>query len=331
MSSFRVFIDKNSSVPVYRQIIIQVEDAIGSGFLTRGSSLPSVNHLIKSLNISRDTAFKAYEHLKARGVIESIQSKGYFVRESKIRVLLFLDFYSPFKEGLYNAMRKKLPQNFSIDLYFHHYNPEVFQEVLENGKGRYQHFVIMSFEDERIKKMLQKMDKDRVLILDMCYGAPEHLPRICQDFGDAFYSCLFSARKKLGKYSEVLYVLRPETHHPEESAIAFINFCSDHGIKGKVLEKMRKEDVQKNRAYIVVSDDDLVSIVEMSHKNRYELGKDIGVISYNDTAVKKIIAGGISVISTDFSEMGKKVADFLISPRFTGVSIPTQFIERNSL
>mgnify|MGYP006284904501 CR=1 FL=1 len=331
MSSFRIFIDKNSSVPVYRQIIIQVEDAIGSGLLAPGSGLPSVNHLIKSLNISRDTAFKAYEHLKARGVIESIQSKGYFVREGKIRVLLFLDLYSPFKEGLYNAMRRELPQNFSIDLYFHHYNPEVFRDVLENGKGRYQYFVIMSFEDERITKILEKMDKDRVLILDMCYGAPEHLPRICQDFGDAFYRCLFTARKKLDKYSEVLYVLKPETHHPEESAIAFINFCSDHGINGKVLDKIREEDIKKNRAYIVVSDDDLVSIVDKSHRKRYELGKDIGIISYNDTAVKKIIAGGITVISTDFSEMGKKVANFLLSPRFTGISIPTEFIERNSL
>lgn len=331
MNSFRISVDKNSSVPVYRQIIIQVEDAIGSGILAPGTALPSVNQLINTLKISRDTVFKAYEHLKTRGIIESIQSKGYFVRESKIRILLFLDLYSPFKEGLYNAMRKELPENFTIDLYFHHYNSEVFRNVLENGKGRYQYFVIMSFQDEGTTKVLEKMDKDRVLILDMSSGSPDNLPKIYQDFGNAFYNCLFAARNKFHKYKEILYVLRPETHHPEESAISFINFCSDYGINGKVLSTLTDMDITKNKAYIVVSDDDLVSIVETVQRNRYELGKDIGVISYNDTAVKKIIAGGVTVISTDFFEMGRKVADFLKSPEFVSISIPTRLIERNSL
>ena len=331
MNSFRISVDKNSSVPVYRQIIIQVEDAVGSGILVAGTGLPSVNQLISTLQISRDTAFKAYEQLKTRGIIESVQSKGYFVRESKIRVLLFLDLYSPFKKGLYDAMRKDLPDNFTIDLYFHHYNKEVFRNVLENGKGRYQYFVIMSFQDESTTKVLEKMNKDRVLILDMNDGSPDHLPKIYQDFGNAFYQCLFTARNKFSKYRELLYVLRPETHHPEESAISFINFCSDHGINGKVLSTLKDKDIIKNKAYIVVSDDDLVSIVEKTQKNSYELGKDIGVISYNDTAVKKIIAGGITVISTDFFEMGRKVADFLKNPEFANISIPTLLIERNSL
>ncbi|MFW5644931.1 MAG: substrate-binding domain-containing protein, partial [Bacteroidota bacterium] len=285
----------------------------------------------KSLNVSRDTAFKAYEHLKTRGIIESIPSKGYYVRESKIRVLLFLDLYSPFKEGLYNSLRNNLPESFSIDLYFHHYNSEVFRNILEYGKGRYQYFVIMSFQGQGTTQVLEKMDKDRVLILDMRYGAPEYFPKIYQDFGDAFYQCLLAGRHKFHKYSEIIYALRSDSHHPDESAIPFINFCSDHGIEGKVIDGVKNEDIKKDKAYIVVSDNDLVRIIEKSKEEKFKMGRDIGLISYNDTAVKKVIGDGITVISTDFSEMGRKAADFLKHPGFIDLSIPTKLIERNSL
>ncbi|MFW5821170.1 MAG: GntR family transcriptional regulator [Bacteroidota bacterium] len=331
MSSFRIIIDRKSSVPRYRQIINQVEDAVGSGSLESGDRLPSVNQLIKSLNVSRDTIFKAYEQLKNRGVVESVQSKAYFIREGKIRILLFLDKFSPFKEGLYEEMRKNLPENFSIDLYFHHYNPEVFSNVLENGKGRYNYFVIMSFENDKISAILENMDKRRVLILDVRHGAPAHLPRIYQDFGESFYNCLQKTHQKLLKYREILFVLRPETHHPRESAIAFINFCSDYGIRGKILDELRDEDIQREVAYIVVSDDDLVRVVEKSYEQGYQTGKDIGLISYNDTPVKKVITGGITVISTDFRDMGYRAANFLKSPGYINTLIPTSLIERKSL
>ena len=36
-----------------------------------------------------------------------------------------------------------------------------------------------------------------------------------------------------------------------------------------------------------------------------EVGKDVGVISYNETPLKKIILNGITTVSTDFMMMGK--------------------------
>ncbi len=331
MSVFKFFIDHNSAIPKYRQIINQVEDAAGAGILSPGDNLPSVNQMIRELNLSRDTVFKAYEQLKIRGLIESIPSKGYFIRKVKTRVLLFLDKYSPFKEGLYNAMRNDLPESYSIDLYFHHYNLEVFKNVLYSGIGRYNYFVIMSFDNAGISSILASMDKSRILILDVCMGTSDVLPRICQDFGSSFYNCLVKVYNRLLEYTETLFVLRPETHHPDESAMSFINFCSDHGIRGKVLGELRDEDIRKDRAYIVVSDDDMVMIVEKAVRFSLEFGKNIGLISYNDTSVKKVIAGGVTVISTDFIEMGRKVAEYLKNPEPVRIIIPTRLINRKSL
>ncbi len=318
-------------MPKYRQIVSQISDAAGSGKVHAGDPLPSVNELILSLDISRDTAFKAYENLKNQGIIEAIPGKGYFIKTVRTRVLLFLDKYSPFKEGLYNSLRKNLPSNFSIDLYFHHYNLKVFADVLNNAIGRYNYFVIMSFNHKGINDILQRMDKNKVLILDVTHQAPAHLSKIYQDFTGSFYDCLVEAAGSLKKYHEVIYVLRPETHHPAESVESFQKFCRDYSIKGKIIAELSEIQVKKNRAYIVVSDDDLVMIIEKTRKMKYRPGTDIGIISYNDTPVKKVIAEGITVISTDFIEMGKSVAEYLLSPGHVNELIPTRLIRRKSL
>lgn len=54
-------------------------------------------------------------------------------------------------------------------------------------------------------------------------------------------------------------------------------------------------------------------MIKLAKKKGYELGKEIGLISYNDTAVKEILEGGITVISTDFEMMGKAAASVILN------------------
>jgi DNA-binding LacI/PurR family transcriptional regulator len=51
-----------------------------------------------------------------------------------------------------------------------------------------------------------------------------------------------------------------------------------------------------------------VNIVKKSREQLLKLGRDIGVISYNDTPLKEILAEGITTISTDFQSMGRTIA-----------------------
>ena len=48
-----------------------------------------------------------------------------------------------------------------------------------------------------------------------------------------------------------------------------------------------------------------MNLIKISHEKKLKLGKDIGIISYNDTPLNKVLAGGIAVISTDFNKMGE--------------------------
>jgi len=61
------------------------------------------------------------------------------------------------------------------------------------------------------------------------------------------------------------------------------------------------------------------------------LARDVGVISYNETPMKKYVKNGISVISTDFEEMGAKAAQFANTNQPVFTTIPTRLKLRSSL
>ena len=64
-------------IPVYKQIIAQVEQKIISGEYAPGYQLPSMNDLAAELDISKETIKKSYTILRDKGVIEPRQGKGF--------------------------------------------------------------------------------------------------------------------------------------------------------------------------------------------------------------------------------------------------------------
>ena len=62
-----------------------------------------------------------------------------------------------------------------------------------------------------------------------------------------------------------------------------------------------------------------------------KLGKHVGVISYNETPLKKIILNGITTISTDFEFMGKKAAELILENSREHFEVPFQVTIRSSL
>jgi DNA-binding LacI/PurR family transcriptional regulator len=52
------------------------------------------------------------------------------------------------------------------------------------------------------------------------------------------------------------------------------------------------------------------------------IGKDVGIISYNETPLKKFILNGITTISTDFEMMGRMAAELIINRSKDRVEVP---------
>ncbi|HKV47870.1 MAG TPA: GntR family transcriptional regulator [Candidatus Acidoferrales bacterium] len=79
-SPFRFRLDSGSGVPIYRQIIDQVTGSIAAGTLSMGDQLPTVRQLAVDLAINPNTVIRAYRELEIRGILESQQGTGTFIR-----------------------------------------------------------------------------------------------------------------------------------------------------------------------------------------------------------------------------------------------------------
>lgn len=73
-------IDPNLDVPIYRQLVDEIQTAIKKGDLPVGTQLPTVQALAQKLGLARGTVNRAYTDLAQLGLIESVQGRGTFVR-----------------------------------------------------------------------------------------------------------------------------------------------------------------------------------------------------------------------------------------------------------
>ena len=331
MEKFTFKFDESSTLTKLQQLIHSVSEAINLGVLKEGDFLPSVNQLNKDAGISRDTIFKAYSILKQRSIISSTPTKGYFVASESYRVFVLLDDFSAFKEQLYQSFRANLPDNYSVDLLFHHYNPEIFNQLILNSLGRYSMYIVMNIDNKNLEEVVRKIDPKKLLILDMGNDPKNEVSSLTQDFSQAVYDCLSSGLELIRKYEEFILVFPQNTPHPVETIDAFISFCNDHQLKHTVLDCIDNREVQPGQAYLVIKDSDQVKIVKDCKKKSYKIGTEVGIISYNDTPMKEIVGAGITVISTDFVLMGKDCANFIVSKNKINKVIATQLIVRGSL
>lgn len=82
-------IDKFSRVPIYEQVIAQLEKHIQLGIYPPEALLPSVRALAVSLGVNPNTLQKAYSELERRGLCFSVPGSGRFVARDA-QVLLSL-------------------------------------------------------------------------------------------------------------------------------------------------------------------------------------------------------------------------------------------------
>lgn len=69
-------VSPSSGVPIYRQLLEQVERMIISGQLKPDELLPSVRQIASTLDVNPMTVSKAYSLLEDRGLIVRLRGKG---------------------------------------------------------------------------------------------------------------------------------------------------------------------------------------------------------------------------------------------------------------
>src|ERR1051326_4001296 len=82
---FAFRLDTRSGVPVYRQLIDQIQAGIASGSLASGDQIPTVRQVAVDLAINPNTVLRAYRELEIRGVLETQQGTGTFISDRKVK------------------------------------------------------------------------------------------------------------------------------------------------------------------------------------------------------------------------------------------------------
>jgi GntR family transcriptional regulator len=75
-----IAVNATGELPIYRQIMRQIVEAIAAGRLEAGEKLPSHRDLSEQIVVAPLTVKKAYDELEALGYIETQRGRGTFVR-----------------------------------------------------------------------------------------------------------------------------------------------------------------------------------------------------------------------------------------------------------
>ena len=332
-------IDEYSSTPKYQQIINSILKGIESGRLQQQDVLPSINDLSYELDVSRDTAEKGYRYLKKTGVIGSVPGKGYFIKNTVLdhvfNICLMFNKLSAHKKIIYDSFVEALGSSAAIDFYIYNNDFSLFKKLVSNRHEDYTHYVIIPHfieGGENADEIINTLPKEKLILLDKkIAGLDGGYAAVYENFSKDIYTALKQAGERLNKYSTIKIIFPESSYYPQEIVDGFSRFCQDYAFNYKVISKVNGNDIQSGEVYITVMEDDLVNLIECTLQRGLEVGKEVGIISYNETPVKKIILNGITTISTDFHKMGKMAAELILDDSRKHIEVPFLLTMRNSL
>lgn len=323
-----------NDVPKYLQIVNALEQSISSKATSYGQKLPSVNKCCLQFHVSRDTVLLAYETLKKRGIVQSVAGKGYFIKSYKIetqkRVFVLFDELNAFKQDLYVSLVEHFGKQVFVDVYFHHFNYKVFKALIEEARGNYSCYVIMPSNLKYAPEAISKLAMNEVYLLDQTRPIWNKYASVYQDFEKDIFESLFKVNLLLRKYSKIVLIY-PGEKEPIGMVKGFEKFKKTTTTVCEVVTAFNEKLLQHGTVFIVVKDEDLVELIEAAHIKKFVLKKDYGIISYNDTSLKKIVEKGITTISTDFKKMGETMAQMILQQQANQVHNPCNIIIRKSL
>ncbi|MPR35224.1 GntR family transcriptional regulator [Salmonirosea aquatica] len=314
-------IDEYSATPKYLQLSNAILKGIQTGVIDKGDVMPSINEISFEFDISRVTAEKGYNHLKSLGVLSSVPGKGYFIKQTDhsqhLKVFLLFNKLSTHKKIIYDAFVETIGDKAAIDFYIYNNDFGLFKRLIEQRKDEYTHYVIIPHfieGEEKAYEVINTLPKEQLIILDKIIpGISGEFGAVYQNFERDIYTSLEKAADALAKYHTLNLIFPENSYAPREITEGFINFCRDYAFDHRIIADISQEFIQEKQAYINIMEDDLVILIEKIIQESLVMGKEVGVVSYNETPLKRLLLNGITTMSTDFKAMGRTAAELILS------------------
>lgn len=340
----QITVNDFSRTPKYQQIVNAIISGIEYNSMAPGEKLPSIYELCTQLEVSKRTVERAYDLLKEQEIIESVQGKGYYINHNKLgrsqKIFLLFNKLSEHKRIVYDAFMDQLGTDakgnrIAVDFYTYNNDYNTFKSLLLNHLQGYSHYVIIPHfyqHPEKAANLLNQIPKDKLILLDkLVEGVTGPYASVVQNFEKDLIQALTEALPLLRKYTTLNILFPFQTYQPKAILTGFYRFCYEHQFTATVVYDIERLTIQPGNVYINLMEEDLVKVVKKTKDTGYRVGKDVGILSYNETPLKEILLDGITVMSTDFDKMGRTAANLIRTNQRQHLENPFQLIPRNSL
>ena len=337
-------INTTVGIPVYKQIISQIEQKIISGEFAPGYQLPSMNELAAELDVSKETIKKSYTILRDKGVVEPRQGKGFYVKgieeERPLRILLLFDKLSSYKQVLFQSFIDKIGVGAEVTIRIHNQNLDVLEFFIDEDVDRFDfyvvtpHFPLESASQKRMLKLLKRIPNRKLILVDRNlpdlagnYGA------VYQDFSSDISHALAEGLDKLKQFSKLNVLIMPNSLYSAEIKQAIGRFCGDNGIDLEYHLGVSEDIVRVNEVYLILNsqhDAGILTFCQIAKQRGLVIGEDISLISYNDSPINELILNGLTSVSTDFRQMGELVAQMILDNTLSKVKCDFHLARRST-
>jgi DNA-binding transcriptional regulator YhcF (GntR family) len=336
---YSITINSKSRIPKYKQIASVVAERIKNKAFPE-DKLPSINDLSAWLDISRDTVERAYKELRKDDLVEAVQGKGYYIKNSaesaQMNILLLLNELNDLQRAIYENLAQRLGDRAKITIQVYDNDAAKFSQLVDRNLNQYSRYVValpgFSHQAYQFKKILKLIPAKQLLLLSDKSGQGQAgAIQVYQDYEEDVYHALTQLLPSLQAYKMVNLVFPQDTYHSRSILKGFQRFCIAHRINARLVSDITEQSVQKGEVYFTLEDDDLVDLVKKVKENDLTVGKDIGILSYQDSPLKELLLGGITVLSSNAKQLGEATADLILKKKNTSVRCTCKVIERCSL
>lgn len=340
--SHQVLISKDSKIPIYKQLMLSINSLVDKGVYKVGDSLPSLNELADDLEISKETVKKAYTHLKDDGVIESVQGKGFFFAKKgkKTKILLLFDKISTYKQVLFSSFAENIGDGAEITIRLHNQDIDLFEHFLDENLDDFDYYIITPHfpldanVQNRLLKNLKRISYNKLIILDRYIkNLPGNYGCVYQDYENDVYDGLKEGVDNIKDFKKINVISTKGSLYSPFIQKGIKRFCKNFDIDYKIHTKLDSNIIENRSIYLILNgqlDAELIDLVKIAKDNNCEIGKDIGLISYNESVINEVILDGLTVLSTDFALMGELSAKMIISKELKKIKCEFHLIRRNT-
>ncbi|MBQ9582722.1 MAG: GntR family transcriptional regulator [Bacteroidales bacterium] len=330
------------TTPIYKQIVDNIESAIVQEKLKGDEPLPSIRQLAKRLDVSKESVKKAYGILTRRGLLVGHQGKGYFVRSKqksrRQKVIILSDKLSPYRQTFLNAFSATAGKSVETLILIHNQDVELLRHYLDQFLGKYDYYIItphfprdLETKSEVIRQLSRIPSRQLILADKDVDSLPGNYGAVYQDFDNDVVTALSEVADELRTYSCLDVFTMPNSMYGSDTEFSIARFCDRNNLHASFHSGVRETAIHRHQICIFLNsqaDEALFTINEIAKKKNLVIGKDIKLISYNESPLCAILFGGLSTISADFEQMGQLCAQMVKSGEQKKIKCDFRLIRR---